>query len=105
MEITITAQGYLQLPAEVVERHFPGCGLVALLRGPELWLLPTRGPAAGGLLIKRRNRQGDGSVLLGESLPPDLVAGPQLGFWDARQGALRVAIRRHADGGAHERSI
>lgn len=96
MEITITEQGYLHLPAEMISRYFPSDGLVALLRGPELWLLPTRGPAAGGLLIKRRNLQGDGSVLLSEVLPPDALPGPQLGFWDARQGALRVALERRA---------
>lgn len=92
MQVELTAQGYLQLPAELAERHFPGDGLVALPRPPELWLLPTRGAAAGGLLLKRRNLRGDRSVLIREQLPEGTPPGPRPAFWDETNGALRVAL-------------
>jgi hypothetical protein len=92
LEIELTAQGYLHLPAEVAASYFPQDVLVALPRGAELWLLPTRGAAAGGLLLKRRNARGDRSVLIWELLPPGTVPGPRPAFWDERGGALRVAL-------------
>lgn len=90
--VSLTAQGYLHVPAELARRHFPNDLLVALARGNELWLLPTRGPGAGGLLLKQRNGAGDRSVLLAELLPPSLAPGERASFWDERAGALRVAI-------------
>jgi hypothetical protein len=92
MQIDLTPTGYLHLPAELAERHFAGDGLVALLREPELWLLPTRGGAAGGLLLKRRNARGDRSVLIWEQLPPGTPPGPRRARWDEANGALRVAL-------------
>jgi hypothetical protein len=92
MHVELTAGGYLQLPAELAERHFPGDGLVALVRASELWLLPTRGAAAGGLLLKRRNPRGDRSVLIWEQLPPGTPPGPRPACWDEAGGALRVAL-------------
>lgn len=92
MHVDLTATGYLHMPAELAEHHFAGDGLVALLREPELWLLPTRGAAAGGLLLKRRNRRGDRSVLIWEALPPGTPPGPRPAFWDEANGALRVAL-------------
>ncbi len=92
MNVRITPQGYLHIPATLARQHFPQDVLVALVRGRELWLLPLRGGAAGGLLLKQRNPQGDRSVLIWEVLPPDTPPGDYPAFWDARQGALRVAL-------------
>lgn len=92
MVIELTRDGYLHIPADLAERHFPGEGLVVLVRLPELWLLPTRGPAGGGLLLKRRNRQGDRSVLIWEQLPEGTPPGLRAAFWDEAGGALRVAL-------------
>lgn len=92
LEVELTALGYLHLPAELAGRYFPQDVLVALPRGPELWLLPTRGAAAGGLLLKQRNPRGDRSVLIWELLPPGTPPGPRAAFWDERGGALRVAL-------------
>lgn len=94
IEIQITGQGYLQIPADLAQLHFPQDTLVALVKGFELWLLPTRGAAGGGLLLKQRNAQGDRSVLLTHILPPDTPAGQRLAFWDSGNGALRVALKR-----------
>jgi len=99
VEIELTAAGYLHLPAELARRHFPADVLVALPRGPELWLLPLRGPQAGGLLLKQRNLQGDRSVLVRELLPEGTPPGPRPAFWDERGGALRLAL-----GAADERA-
>jgi hypothetical protein len=98
-QVVLTRSGYLHLAAELVRRHFPQAVLVALPRGDELWLLPTRGPAAGGLLVKQRNAAGDGSVLVAELLPPGMAAGPLDCRWDSDHGALR--LRAPAGPGAH----
>ncbi|MBX0329188.1 hydrogenase maturation protease [Oscillochloris sp. ZM17-4] len=92
MDVELTDKGYLHLPADLARQRFPSDTLVALVRGPELWLLPTRGAAAGGLLLKQRNSAGDRSVLIWELLPPGTAPGPRPAFWDAGTGALRVAI-------------
>ncbi len=92
LRVEITSQGSLRLAAEVAQRFFPADALVALVRGPELWLLPVRGPAAGGLLLKQRNPQGDRSVVLQGIVERDLPAGRHAAFWDVERGALRVAL-------------
>jgi hypothetical protein len=95
VEVELTAQGYLHLPAELARRYFPNDLLVALPRGGELWLLPTRGAAAGGLLLKQRNARGDRSVLIWELLPPGTPPGPRPAHWDEHDRALRVALAPH----------
>ena len=92
MYVELTDQGYLHLPAALSQQHFPQDNLVALVKGQELWLLPTRGAAAGGLLLKQRNRQGDRTVLIWEVLPPQTPSGRRLAIWDEPQGALRIAL-------------
>jgi hypothetical protein len=90
--VVITEHGYLQIPAELAGRYFPNDVLVVLVRDAELWLLPTRGAMAGGLLLKQRNRQGDRSVLIWEILPANTPSGSRNAFWDVQNGALRVAL-------------
>ena len=92
MFIELTDQGYLHLSAELAKRYFPSDLLIALLRPPELWLLPTQGAQAGGLLLKQRNKQGDRSLLIWEVLPPNTPAGRRQAFWDEAKAALRVAL-------------
>ena len=91
-EVEFTDHGYLVLQAEVAQEFFPFDVLVALRRGAELWLLPTRGAAAGGLILKQRNLRGDRSVLVRETLDDDVPHGMRPAFWDAANGALRVAL-------------
>ncbi len=57
--VELTADGYLRLSKETSERFFPEHSLVALWREGDLYLLPTRGAAAGGLVLKQRNPSGD----------------------------------------------
>jgi hypothetical protein len=78
LEVNLTPQGSLHLAADVARAYFPDDALVAL--------------AAGGLLLKQRNARGDRSVLIWEVLPPDTPFGSYPAFWDARSGALRVAL-------------
>ena len=84
--------GQLVGPAALAQEHFPRDVLVVLPRGNEVWLLPTRGPEAGGLLLKQRNLKGDRSVLIWEVLPEGTSTGPKTAFWDEQQGALRMAL-------------
>ncbi|MBL0938628.1 MAG: hydrogenase maturation protease [Gemmatimonadaceae bacterium] len=91
-QIEITDAGYLVLRADVAHAYFPNDTLLAMLRGEELWLLPTRGAGGGGLLLKQRNPAGDRSVLVREALHDRYVPGVCPAFWDERQSALRVAL-------------
>lgn len=97
MTVELTDTGYLLLRAAVAETHFPNDLLFAIHRPPELWLLPARGPAAGGLLMKQRNAAGDRSVLIWEAIPDDTASGPRPATWDAANGALRVALEVPGD--------
>jgi hypothetical protein len=92
MTVDITSSGYLLLPAAVAEAHFPNDLLFAIPRPPELWLLPARGPAAGGLLMKQRNLDGDRSVLIWEALPDATDPGTYPAHWDDASGALRIGL-------------
>ncbi len=85
-------RGYLLVPSQVAQACFPNDVLVALPKQGEIWLVPLRGAAAGGLLLKQRNAAGDRSVLLWEQLPPGTKAGKWPAFWDEANGALRVAF-------------
>jgi hydrogenase maturation protease len=91
-EVQFTDSCYMVLEAELAREHFPTDTLLAMKRGNELWLLPTRGAAGGGLLLKQRNTAGDRSVLVSEALADTSVTGRCPAYWDDAQGALRVAI-------------
>lgn len=93
LEIDYTGQGYILMPADVARRYFPNDLLLLLVKGDEVWLLPARGPAVGGLMLKQRNAAGERSVLAAPYLPPETQAGRWLAFWDERAGALRAAFR------------
>lgn len=92
LQLEITDQGYLHLDAALAATYFPNDLLIALVRQPELWLLPTRGPEAGGLLLKQRNARGDRSVVIWEVLPPQTKPGLRPAFWDEQRGALRTLL-------------
>ena len=92
LEVSLTEQGYLHLPAELARQYFPHDLLAAITRPREVWLMPTRGAGAGGLILKQRNAQGDRSVLIWHLLPPDTAPGVRAAFWDEANGALRVAL-------------
>jgi hypothetical protein len=94
-DVLFTSHGYLVLGAELARAYFPGDTILALRRDRELWLLPTRGAAAGGLVLKQRNLDGDRSVLVREVLEDAPVTGSRAAFWDDANGALRVALVGH----------
>jgi len=87
-----TSHGYLVLSAETAQRFFPGDTILVMRRDRELWLLPTRGAAGGGMVLKQRNPRGDRAVLVREVLDDARIVGVRAAFWDARQGMLRVAL-------------
>jgi hydrogenase maturation protease len=91
-ELEYDERGYLLVPEELARAYFPQDVLVALSKPNEVWLLPVRGAAAGGLLLKQRNLAGDRSVLLWEQLPAGTPAGTWPAYWDESKGALRVAF-------------
>lgn len=92
LEVELTEQGYLHLAAPLAERYFPNDALAAQVRDRELWLTPLRGHGGGGLILKRRNRAGDRSVLIWEVLPQGTRPGARQGFWDHERAVLRVAL-------------
>lgn len=92
MQVELTDSGYLLISADIAATYFPNDVLVAMVKVPELWLLPMRGAAGGGLLLKQRNRAGDRSVLIWEILPDGTMIGQRAAFWDEDRGALRVSL-------------
>lgn len=59
LRVTV-GRGRLRLSAEVCARALAGVRSAALLeRDGAVWLLPLRGPAAGGRLLKQCNAAGD----------------------------------------------
>lgn len=103
-EVEITPDGYLRLTQAVAGRFFPGDTLVALRKDDDLVLLPTRGSAGGGLILKQRNPEGDRSVLVAEALDFRVPAGRHAAQWDDRVAGLRIAMRSasHAEAGGGE---
>lgn len=96
MHVSFTPSGYLVLGHELARTHFPADTVLVMPRGEELWLLPTRGAAGGGLLLKQRNIAGDRAVLVTEALGERRLEGEYPAFWDPQQGALRVAVAARA---------
>lgn len=90
--IELTADGYVRIPASIAERYFPQGVVVALRKARELWLLPTQGPAVGGLLLKQRNAAGERSVLVREAIGENVVPGRRSARWDEQHGALRIGL-------------
>ncbi|MFN5756958.1 MAG: hypothetical protein ACK48M_09250, partial [Planctomycetia bacterium] len=91
--IEINADGYLRLDGDAARRFFPDDLLVLLTRADEMLLLPTRGGAAGGLILKQRNAQGDRSVLIAEAFGFAPPAGSYDAVWDDAAGGLRITMR------------
>jgi len=96
VEVEITAQGSLHLSAEVAREFFAQDTLLVQIKGKEMWLLPTRGAASGGLFLKQHTVRGDRSVVIWEHLPADFQPGTRLAFWDSAHHALRVALPQEA---------
>jgi|SRR5690349_17537426 len=92
MEVEFTDAGYLSLGAHLAHTYFPSDAAVAAVRGDELWLLPLRNAASGGLVLKQRNVAGDRSLLVREVLDDRVPVGTRSGRWDAEQGALRIRL-------------
>ena len=63
------ARGSIYLDRDLCAAYFSGTtALAAVVRGGRAYLLPLRGPAAGGLLLKVRNARGDRVVHADEFL-------------------------------------
>lgn len=88
----LSADGYLRLSRADAEHFFPEDTLLALWRDDGLLLLPTRGAAAGGLMLKQRNADGDRSLLISEVFEFSIPAGRFTAVWDDQVGGLRVNL-------------
>jgi hypothetical protein len=88
-------QGRLYLARQVVERHFPGCGAVILLReAADLLVLPVRYAASGGYMLKIRNASED-RVVEGADFFRDHGLAPGAEWqgrssWSEEAGGLRL---------------
>ncbi|MFO0939606.1 MAG: hydrogenase maturation protease [Pirellulales bacterium] len=90
--LQITSSGYLQVSKEEAEKFFPENLLVVLYRNGSLLLLPTRGAAAGGLILKQHNARGDRCMLLTDILHFPLPTGVYQAFWNDRLGGLVMQL-------------
>ncbi len=98
MQLELSEDGYLRLPREDAEHFFPEDTLLALWRDEMLVLLPTRGAAAGGLMLKQRNLAGDRSLLISEVFDFEIPSGRFTANWDDSIGGLRVDLHREREG-------
>jgi hydrogenase maturation protease len=89
--VEFTGDGYLHIDRGTAAEFFPGDAAVVLVKGEEVWAMPLRGTASGGLLLKQRNAAGDRTLLVREVLADDIPVGVRTARWDERQGALRIA--------------
>lgn len=92
MTIRLSSDGYMRLSREDAEEFFPDDTLLALWRDGSLVLLPTRGAAAGGLMLKQRNADGDRSLLISEVFEFTMPKGSFTAIWDDSIGGLRVNL-------------
>ncbi len=90
--VLLSRDGYLRLSRQDAARFFPEDTLLVIWRHGVLYLLPTRGAAAGGLLLKQRNAVGDRSVLISEAFAFDIPEGRFPARWDDTVGGLRVSL-------------
>ena len=96
--LEITAEGSLRLGCEAAARFFPDDALVVLCGKPqqdgrrEVLLLPTRGAAGGGLILKQRNAAGDRSVLVAEAFGFAPPVGQFTAVWDESRGGLLLQL-------------
>ena len=88
----LSGDGYMRLSRADAEAFFPEDTLLALWRDGSLMLLPTRGAAAGGLMLKQRNPGGDRSLLVSEVFEFEIPAGRYTAIWDDSIGGLRVNL-------------
>lgn len=98
LQLELSADGYLRLSHADAEHFFPNDTLLALWRDESLVLLPTRGAAAGGLMLKRRNLDGDRSLLISEVFDFAIPNGNFTAHWDDGMGGLRVALHQESEG-------
>jgi hypothetical protein len=94
LRLELTDRGYLRICREDAKRFFPQDTLLALWRDDSLWLLPTRGAAAGGLMLKQRNVAGDRSLLISEVFDFQIPAGSYSAIWDDELGGLRMEVKQ-----------
>lgn len=92
MTIKLSSDGYMRLSREDAEDFFPDDTLLALWREGSFVLLPTRGAAAGGLMLKQRNADGDRSLLISEVFEFEIPNGSFTAIWDDSIGGLRVNL-------------
>ncbi|WP_220794166.1 hydrogenase maturation protease [Nocardioides pelophilus] len=90
--VVVTADGYLHLDADLAERYFPAGVVGALADAGRVLLVPIRSQANGGHLLKRRNANGDRSLLIREILDADPEPGTCGVHWDMQRGALVVEL-------------
>jgi hydrogenase maturation protease len=90
--VVVTDDGYLHLDAALAERYFPAGVVGALVDHDRVLLIPIRSQANGGHLLKRRNADGDRSLLLREILQADPEPGERGVHWDMQRGALVVEL-------------
>lgn len=95
-EVELTATGYLYLNAGLAAARFPSDAVFAALEAQNLFLWPTSGASAGGLLLKQRNPMGDRCVLISEVIPPTIVPGKKEAVWDEHRFRLSINLAASA---------
>lgn len=92
ISIEIDDAGYLRISSRDAARFFPEDTVVPLRKKGRLYLLPTRGAAAGGMILKQRNLSGDRSLLVSEIFGFHPPSGRFVARWDQQLGGLEVQV-------------
>lgn len=97
LSLELTPDGYMRFSKKDAAYFFPEDTLLALWRDESLLLLPTRGAAAGGMMLKQRNPAGDRTLLISEIFDFVIPSGQYLAQWDEAIGGLQVALKPVAE--------
>ncbi|NPA41937.1 MAG: hydrogenase maturation protease [Aquificae bacterium] len=93
VEVELTEEGYIKIPASIAKEKFSGSMSVLVLpRGMDFYIIPLPTDRQGGLILKRINSKGDRAVLVWELLPPGVKPGPKKAFWNEEEKSLVVSL-------------
>lgn len=85
-----TEDGYLRLPGDFSQQHFPADRCVGIVKAGQYVLMPASVHAPNGLIMKQRNLAGERSTLVREVWGDDHPVGQVLATWQA--GSRRLVI-------------
>lgn len=88
IEVEVTADGYLRLPADFASAHFEHDRCIGVAKAGEFILWPATVYADSAIMMKQRNLQGDRSTLIREIWGDGYPIGTFTAQWQAARRRL-----------------